>query len=199
MQGSSANRSAKIGTVAAFAAAFLAGAVAIFAAADALGAALGAARLPMQWRIGLAGAFLLPLAAIDIRAIAKSTYCPIGWRRQTPRILMRHRPMAVAASIWGFDTGLVVTTFRVAAVSWGALALAVLGLSPQWTGLGYGLGFTLPFLFLVSRSGLGRSASGGAPEDPGLEAMLRKRSAIQASSAGVLAASAAALIAWPLP
>lgn len=178
----------------AFAAAFLAGAVAIFAAAEALGAAFGAARLPLQWRIGLAGALLLPLAAVDLLAIAKSTYCPIGWRRQTLRILMRRHPMPVVASVWGFDTGLVVTTFRVAAVSWGALLLAALGLSPQWTGLGYGFGFTLPFLILASRPVLGSARRDSAPADPGLESMLGKRAAIQALSAVLLATSGAILI-----
>jgi hypothetical protein len=179
----------------AFAAAFIAGAFAIFAAADAAGAALGSARMPLEWRIGVAGALLLSLAAVDLFAMAKSTYCPIGWRRQTPRMLMRRLPAPVAASLWGFDTGLVVTTFRVAAVSWAALLLAALGLSPRWAGAGYGLAFTLPFLALVSRPRLGRSASGAAPVDPGFESMLRKRGAIQALSASVLAASGAILIA----
>jgi hypothetical protein len=178
----------------AFAAAFVAGAVAIFAAAAAIGSAFGTARLPLQWRIGLAGALLLPLAAVDLLAIAKSTYCPIGWRRQTPRILMRRHPMPVVASVWGFDTGLVVTTFRVAAASWGALILATLGLSPRWSGLGYALAFTLPFLMLVSRPALGSAGGGTAPADPGLEWMLRKRAAIQALSAVLLGTSGAILI-----
>ena len=98
--------------------------------------------------------------------------------------------MPVVASVWGFDTGLLVTTFRVAAVSWAALFLAGLGLVPTWTGVSYGLGFTLPFLLLISRPRLGRPA----PADPGLESILRKRPAIQALSALLLVASAAILI-----
>lgn len=178
----------------AFAVAFVAGALAIFAAAGAMGAALGSARVPLEWRIGLAGVLLLSLAAVDLLALAKSTYCPIGWRRQTPRCLMRGFPPPLVASVWGLDTGLVVTTFRVAAVSWGALCMAALGLSPQWAGASYGLAFTLPFLALVSRPRLGRASSGRAAADPGLESMLRKRPAIQGLSALLLAASGAMLI-----
>lgn len=183
-----------MGIAGAFTAAFLAGALTIFAIVNAGGAALGFAQLPFQWRIGLAGAGLLSLAAVDLRAIAKSTYCPIGWRRQTPRILMRRYRMIVAATVWGFDTGLIVTTFRVAAVGWGALFLTALGLLPLWTGLGYGLAFALPFLILLMRPRLGRSSTDAAPADPGLESMLRKRAAIQGLSATLLITSAGIMI-----
>jgi hypothetical protein len=172
-----------------FAVAFVAGAIAIFAIVDAAGVALGIPNLPFRWRVGLAGAGLLPLAAVDLRAMAKSTYCPIGCRRQTSRILLRRHPLAVVASVWGFDTGLLVTTFRVAAISWGALLLTALGLSPWWAGVGYGFGFTMPFLIFLFRPRLGRSSRQAAPADPGLEAMLRLRAAMQGLSAALLIAS----------
>lgn len=123
----------------------------------------------------------------------KATYCPIGWRRQTPRILTRRYHMFVVATLWGFDTGLVVTTIRVAAVSWGALYLAALGLSPRWTGFAYGVGFALPFLILLVRPQLGRAARAATPADPGLETMLRMRSLIQGFSAVLLIASGGVL------
>jgi hypothetical protein len=179
---------------AAFTAAFVGGAVTIFAIVTAVGAALGVTQLPFEWRVGLAGASLLPLAAVDLRAMARSTYCPLSWRRQTPRSLMRRYRMTVVASVWGFDTGLMVTTFRVAAVGWGALFLAALGLLPLWAGLGYGLAYALPFLGLLMRPRLGRSSRSAAPDDPGLESMLRKRAPIQGLSAALLITSAGILI-----
>jgi hypothetical protein len=194
VQGPSSSRIARAGIAAVFVAAFAIGALGIFAIVGAVGTAVGVTRVPLEWRVGLAGLALLPLAAVDLRAMAKATYCPIGWRRQTPRVLMRRYPMMVAASVWGLDTGLVVTTFRVAAVSWGALLLAALDLAPRWAGLGYGLGFTLPFLLLLARPGLGRAARAVGPADPGLEALLRKRSVIQSLSAAVLLATAGLLL-----
>lgn len=101
--------------------------------------------------------------------------------------------MFVVATLWGFDTGLVVTTIRVAAVSWGALYLAALGLSPRWTGFAYGVGFALPFLILLVRPQLGRAARAATPADPGLETMLRMRSLIQGFSAVLLIASGGVL------
>jgi hypothetical protein len=195
VQGPAASRSGRTKVVTLFVVAFFTGAVATFAAVNAMGMALGSTSLPFRWRIAIASAGLLPLAAVDVAAIAKSTYCPIGWRRQTPRILLRRHTVAAVASIWGLDTGLVVTTFRVAAVSWGALAFGALGLSPQWTGLGYGLGFALPFLILVCRPHLGRASRLAVSADPGLEALLRKRAAIQGLSAASLVTSSSILIA----
>ncbi|MGH8435635.1 MAG: hypothetical protein ACRERX_14425, partial [Pseudomonas sp.] len=175
---------------AAFAFTFVIGAITIFAAVYFLGRALGSTLLPLRWRLGIAVAGLLPLALLDLRAIARSTYCPIGWRRQTPRVLLRRYRITVAASLWGFDTGLVITTFRVAAISWGALLVAALGVSTPWAGVGYGLGFTIPFLFLLFRPRLGRSARQETFEDPGLEALLKKRSGMQGLSAALLCTSA---------
>jgi hypothetical protein len=163
--------------------------------AGAAAAALGIAHLPVPWRLALAGAGLLSLAAADLRSISRSTYCPIGRRRQTPRALLRRYHMLAVATLWGLDTGLVVTTFRVAAVSWGALYLAALGLSPRWTGLAYGAGFAAPLLLLLFRPRLGLAARAAAPADPGLEAMLGMRSVAQGCSAALLVASGGVLLA----
>jgi hypothetical protein len=108
--------------------------------------------------------------------------------------MRRHRPLAVA-TFWGLDTGLVVTTIRVAAVSWAALYLAALDFSPGWTGLAYGLGFIAPFFLLLLRPQLGRAARGEVGVDAGLEALLRLRPAIQGSSALLLLVAAGVLLA----
>lgn len=177
----------------AFAAAFVAGGVSIFWLITAAAALLGIPELPWRLRAAIAAAGLLFLAVMDCVAIARSSYCPVSWRRQTPRSLLRRYDTRVVALVWGFDTGLLVTTFRVAAVSWGALVLTALGLSHGWTGIGYGLGFAIPFLFLLFRPQLGRASRGAG--EPGLEAMLRKRPVLQALSATLLCASGLIIVA----
>jgi hypothetical protein len=174
--------------------AFVSGAFVVFALAYLLGNALGLADLPFDWRAGLAAAGLLTLATIDARATRKSTYCPLGWSRQTPKSLLRRRPMTMVAAVWGFDTGLAVTTVRVAAITWGAILMVGLGLSAWFTGLGYGLGFALPFLVLLWTHRVGRLARASGPVDPGLETMLAKRKAMQTFSAALLTAGGAILI-----
>lgn len=176
----------------AFAAAFIAGGAFIFWMIAAAGKLLAVPELPWRTRAAIAVAGLLFLALMDLVAIGRSTYCPISWRRQTPRSLMRRRyDMRLVALIWGFDTGLLITTFRVAAVSWGALFLSALGLSRGWTGISYGLGFAIPFLFLILRPRLGRASQSAVAEEPGLEAMLKKRPVLQAVSATLLCAAGA--------
>lgn len=184
----------KISVAMAFALAFLAGAIAVFLVAGALGQMLATSELPPRWRQGLAGFGLLALAAIDLLAIRRATYCPIGWRRQTPRVLLRRHPLRVVAAVWGFDTGLAVTTFRVSALTWGALLLAVLGIAPAWAGLGYGLGFTVPFMFLLGRHRVGRCSRADVPADPGLESLLGRRALLQGASAVALTAGAGILV-----
>lgn len=174
--------------------AFLAGGTITFLVAHVVGNALGAARLPPHWRFGIAGGALLLLAAVDLLARAARTYCPLGWRRQTPRALLRRHRLTIAASLWGLDTGLVVTTFRVAAVSWGALCLTTLGLAPRWTGATYAVGFLAPFMVLLFRPALRRASTARTMADPGLESMLRLRGSMQGVSAGLLSAAGAALL-----
>jgi hypothetical protein len=179
----------------AFAAAFVMGAVVIFTIVHATATVLGVTQLPFHWRVVFAGGGLLTLAVVDLRTLMRSTYCPISLRRQTPRILMSKYRIDVVASIWGFDTGLVITTFRVAAISWSALFLTALGLSSPWVGIVYGLGFCLPFLILLFRPQVGRASRAAALANPGLEAMLRKRSLMQSVSAVLLVASGGTLLA----
>ncbi len=183
------SRISRIRLVTILGAAFIAGAIAIFATVNALGTLFNAGEMPAQARLGLAGSGLLALAAIDLLAIRKSTHCPLGWRRQTPRILMRRYRVDVVSALWGFDTGLAVTTIRVAAVTWGALLLVSLGFSPWWAGMGYGLGFALPLTVLIWVHRAGRSAREPLPTDPGLESMLGNRTALQGVSAVLLFAS----------
>jgi hypothetical protein len=193
VQGPSHRRALRIRTSVVLGASFVFAATAVFALVYAAGHAAGVTDLPVEWRVGLAAAGLLWLAAIDVRASRKSTYCPLSLRRQTPKSLV-HRPSPTfVAAVWGFDTGLAVTTVRVAAITWGAVLLAGLGLSAWSAGLAYGLGFAVPFVVLLWTHRVGRLAWSPTPVDPGLESMLARRGAIQTISAAVLTASGGVL------
>jgi hypothetical protein len=174
--------------------AFVAGATTVFSLIYALSGLTGVASVPLELRVGIGAAGLLALGAVDVRARRRSTYCPLSWRRQTPKALIRRRSATVVAAVWGFDIGLAITTMRVAAITWGAILLAGLGLSVWFAGLAYGLGFALPFVVLLWTHRAGRLAFSPSPVDPGLESMLARRSALQAVSAVLLIGAGAALL-----
>ena len=67
------------------------------------------------------------------------------------------------------------------------MLVTTFGLTPVWTGLGYGLGFAVPLLILLWRHPVGAAARADAPVDPGLESLLGKRVYVQACSAVTLA------------
>ena len=173
MKGSSCSLALRARVLAVFAASFIVGATAIFAAASLAGTGLRVAGVPLSWRIVIGAAVFAALAVVDLRAIRTRDYCPIGWRRQTPQRGTRFGPM-ISAAVWGFDTGTIVTTFRVAAITWGALSMAALGLAPWWIGIIYGLGFIVPLLFmLIMRE----------PDSDSLQRLLAMRSLLQSCSA----------------
>lgn len=194
MQGPSYSRALRIRTSLVLGVAFVVGATALFALVDALGRLVGIADLATEWRIGLGAAGLLALAAVDVKATREATYCPLSWRRQTPKSLVHGHSATFVAAVWGFDIGLAVTTVRVAAITWGAILLTGLGLSVWFTGLGYGLGFALPFVILLWTHRVGRLARAPGPVDPGLESMLARRRPMQAVSATLLTIGSAALV-----
>lgn len=130
----------------AFAVPFLISAFAVFALAFLVGDLLRLSDLSVELRRVIAAGGLLFLALLDLVAITCSRYCLISWNRQTPRTVMQQRSIVVTNAIWGFDTGLAFTTFRVAAITWGAFILALLGLAGWQLGLGYGVGFVLPLV-----------------------------------------------------
>lgn len=187
MQGSSQTRTNRIGVSVAFVLAFLAGAVVMFALFGFAGSLLGLREMPLRLQAVIIGIGLLAFILVDVSSIRRGTYCPIGFRRQTPRSLLYHCPPLAVVTIWGFDTGCVITTFRVAAVTWGALLMVTLGLAPIWSGLAYGLGFAAPVFILLWRHWVGVAARSNTPADPGLESLLGKRRYIQYSSAMTLA------------
>jgi hypothetical protein len=181
VKGSSSGIGARVRIMTLFAAAFMAGAGIVFGLASLAGTTMEAHLAP-AWRAGLGTCGLTALAFLDFTGIRRRSYCPLGWRRQTPQKAWVHRYGATAGvTAWGFDTGLAVTTFRVAALTWGALALTALGFSSWRTGLAYGIGFIAPLMILLMMPADRRR----------LEWLILKRPAIQfASAAGLLATSA---------
>jgi hypothetical protein len=136
---------------------------------------------------------------MDVWASNNRAYCPVGLRRQTPRGLKYRHSMMMVASIWGFDTGLAITTFRVAAATWGAILLTVLGFSGWQTGIAYGIAFTIPLTVLMWTHRSGRLANTQTPGDPGLGELLGLSRTWQAKSALLLIAGAVILGSELLP
>jgi hypothetical protein len=172
-----------------FAAAFTAGAITIFGVVFIAGAALGVDELFLQWRLVTAAAGLAGFAFVDLIAIRKRSYCPLSWRRQTPQSLRFRYGATATVMLWGFDTGLAVTTFRVAALTWAALLLAFLGLAPWQIGFAYALAFVIPVIVILN----GQPAASRSSER--LEALLRKRTVLQRISATTLATMGTLLLA----
>jgi hypothetical protein len=178
-----------------FALAFIAGAIITFGAAAFIGAAVRMTDLPLGWRAGCAAAILCALGSVDLLAIRRRSYCPLGRRRQTPQALLFLRAPLVVAATWGFDTGLAVTTIRVGAITWGALILPALGLASWWAGFGYGLGFVVPLLVAIWKQPSAEAQS-RMKESYGmsLERQLGRRALAQLASAALLFVAAVTLL-----
>ena len=92
----------------------------------------------------------LVAAGFDVRALRIGSYAP-GLRRQTSKELGQRDslPRWVAPMIWGLDTGLMWSTFRVSSTTWVLLAAALLNVAPQWSGLVFGTAFAGPLTVAV--------------------------------------------------
>jgi hypothetical protein len=185
VQGSGRNLKQQL-QIALFGASFTFGAILTFGFVFLCGATIRAA-IPPGWLFTVSGLSLLLLAVIDVFAIRRKSFCPLGWCRQTPKALARSHGITTVMIVWGFDTGLAVTTFRVAALTWGALIFTATGLTEWWVGVGYGLAFVIPLLVLMLTQ--------GPRPVPRFEFMLQKRSAVQLTSAAILSATGALLVA----
>jgi len=128
---------------------FAISATVLYAALGMVGAAVSA-RLPFDERGWLAAAAAMAvLVIVDLARIRVPFALGPSWRRQTPARHTYRYGERVAAFLWGLDTGLVFTTFRVTSLSWAALAVTALGLVPWWAGVAYALGFVVPLLVAV--------------------------------------------------
>ncbi len=86
----------------------------------------------------------------DVRAIRTDSFAP-GLHRQTSKRLAYRAdlPRWIAPMIWGLDTGLMWTTFRVSATTWVVMVAALLNIAPQWSGLVFGAAFAAPLAVAV--------------------------------------------------
>lgn len=131
------------GLIACFAVAFFTSATVVYAVARSLGAAVRTAE-GTDARAFIAASARSAAVLLDAYSVRHKTWCPISLHRQTPKeILLAHGPQrAVIAR--ALDTGTVFSTYRVSAISWALLLLALAGIAPWWIGVAYAGGFTLP-------------------------------------------------------
>jgi hypothetical protein len=125
-------------------------AIAMFSVVHVLGEALRTGQIVEPVRYGLGAGICAILLAVDLVGILKRRQqCALGLQRQTPKNLVFRLGSWVGPLLWGLDTGLAVTTIRMAALTWAAVALTALSLGPWWSGIAYGLGFSVPLTIAV--------------------------------------------------
>lgn len=129
---------------------FVGSSSAVFGALYGIGAVWGQ-HLPTTARHGAAVLLLAACAAADVAMLWAGRTYSVGWSRQTPRRAVHQLGDRLGALVWGLDTGLVVTTFRISAATWAALGLAALNVAPAWAGFAYGIGFVGPLAVSVLR------------------------------------------------
>lgn len=113
-----------------------------------LGRAIVSPIAPAMGIVALAAAATLGVF-IDVGAISRRSFS-LGPRRQTAKALA-HAGLEwwAVPLLWGIDTGLIWTTYRVSFCSWLLLLFAVLGMAPVWIGIAYGLAFSIPIALII--------------------------------------------------
>lgn len=109
-----------------------------------------AATVGPEGRLAVALGLAAVAAGADLVAVARGRMAP-GLSRQTPKGVADDpgRPWWVTPLVWGADTGIIGSTFRVSSASWLVLVAAVLGLAPWWAGAAYGVAFAVPLVVMV--------------------------------------------------
>lgn len=131
-----------------------------------VGAAFGIPLIPLSARAWTAVLLCAVLITLDVASLRARSLCKITARRQTPKNLIYHYGPRRGALIWGVDTGLIVTTFRVSAATWAMAVLVFLNLAPWWVGLSYGAGFCIPLAAVILLPGARPPAPDGTPQEP---------------------------------
>jgi hypothetical protein len=184
----------RLAVTASFALAFISGALVTFSVACGIGLAAKAV-VPTSSLFVASIMILIGLAGLDVFSLRRGSYCKVGFIRQTPQNIQYHQSIITTAIAWGFDTGLAVTTVRVTASTWAALALCSLGLASPLAGIASGVSFALPVALLQWNPRIGAAATADTAGDPGLVRQLRLRPAAQRISTVTLT-TCASLIYW---
>jgi hypothetical protein len=175
-----------------FAAAFTVSSFTVFSVAGAIGVA--AARIiPARAQLAAACTVLCAALLLDAYSLRRKTWCPVTMRRQTPKDIHYQHGLRHAAVAWGLDTGLIFTTYRMSSISWALLGLALLGVAPWWTGLGYAAGFLAPLLVGCS---LGPRWAGSEATTAVSQVLVRWPVVARATSVVALAVAATAAGMW---
>lgn len=148
--------------------------------------AVSVGHLPSSTRVGLLVVVAVGCAVLDVRAIVQRNFA-CGMRRQTPRSLMQNQrlPWWVVPVVWGFDTGTLVTTYRMTHAIWVVIFASFLGVAPVWIGALVGTCFIVP---LIGSSVFGFDGHLGRPEAKVAD---RAKVAFQLGSFATLLATAA--------
>ena len=101
-------------------------------------------------RMALGGSAVLLLVVAEVRTIRRDQMFSFGFSRQAVRHVYFTRGPGIGALLWGLDTGLVVTTYRVSIASWAAVVLTILHLVPIWVGIIYAAAFSVPLVSLIA-------------------------------------------------
>ena len=102
--------------------------------------------VPLRWLLGVLVAAGVVGIVVDLRAV-RARWLSIGLGRQTPKSLQFLGEHAwITPLVWGFDTGLIWTTYRVSFCSWLLLLMAVTGFAGPGAGAAYGMVFSIGLL-----------------------------------------------------
>jgi hypothetical protein len=131
------------------AAGFMLSAVSLFAILHAVADASGVRHIPPSIRVTLALAGCALCFLVDLGVVRHQRACSVGPRRQTRKNFIYRYGPRLGPFMWGLDTGLAVTTFRMATLTWAVIGMSLLDLAPWWLGVAYGLGFSIPLAWAV--------------------------------------------------
>lgn len=166
-------------------------ATAVFSLAYLVGQVATADRLSPSFRVSVLAVVWLVLAAADFVVWRRRRTCSIGIARQTPKNLLVRFGIRRGPFLWGLDTGLAVTTFRMVALTWAAFAGLLLGLSPWWAGVVFGSAFSWSLVGTILGPPRSDITSGPASEPQWvLRVLVKCRHRVQLGSTVALLASA---------
>jgi len=93
------------------------------------------------------------IAALVLADVSVRSRSRLSLRRQTPQDAYGVRSPMLGAAIWGLETGIIGSTYRMTTASWSVLVLAATGWAHPLTGAAYAGGFLVPLAIAIFRDG----------------------------------------------